>query len=239
MKSLLERKDADFDRPYERCLLYGPQALTDAQLLAVIMRCGTKGVPAMHLAEQVLSLVPGKRGLKGLARLRLKELTSLPGIGEVKAIQLLCIGELSKRIATLEARERLSFSSAASVADYFMERLRNEETEHLYCLMFDTKLRLIGEEKLSDGTVSFAVIGIRELFSAAMRSGAVNIILVHNHPSGDPVPSGADIELTHRVFEAGAILEIRLLDHVVVGDGAFYSFLENNLLIPGGVDEDS
>ena len=114
-----------------------------------------------------------------------------------------------------------------------MERLRHEETESLVCIMLDTKNGLISEEILSKGTVNYAVMSTRELFIAALRCRAVSIILLHNHPSGDPTPSEEDIRLTHRVYAAGQLIGINLLDHIIIGDNCYISFNESGILIPG------
>ena len=210
MKDLLKEKNADFNRPYERCLMYGPASLTDAELLAVVIRSGTAGLSAIDLAEQILHLSRTDTGLLSLLHLSIHELMEVPGIGQVKAIQLKCVGELSKRIATYSARQELSFSEPCSIADYYMEQLRHEEKESLFCMMLDTKNNMIGDERISTGTVNYAVLSTRELFLAALRYRAVSIILVHNHPSG-----------------------IILLDHIVIGDRCYVSFRESGILTMG------
>ncbi|HUM82523.1 MAG TPA: DNA repair protein RadC [Lachnospiraceae bacterium] len=237
MKELLTRENADFDRPYERCLLYGPAALTDAQLLAVIIKTGTKGYPAIRLAEKILDLSKEQKGLLGICHLTIPELMTIPGIGEVKAIQLKCVGELSKRLATYKARNVLSFSDPCSIAEYYMEQLRHDEKESLIAMMLDTKNHLIGEECVSKGTVNSTVLSSRELFLSAMRYRAVSIILVHNHPSGDPTPSHEDKCMTKKIYEAGELLEIHLLDHIVIGDRCYISFSESGLLHSGGKND--
>lgn len=233
MKDLLKEKNADFNRPYERCLLYGPASLSDAELLAVIIRSGTMGLTAIDLADRILHLSMSDAGLLALCHLSIQELTEVPGIGQVKAIQLKCVGELSKRIATYNAKQELSFSEPSSIADYYMERLRHEEKESLFCMMLDTRNSLIGDECISKGTVNYAVLSTRELFLTALRYRAVSIILVHNHPSGDPTPSEEDIMLTERVKRAGKLLDIALLDHIVIGDRCYISFVESGILSMG------
>lgn len=217
-------------RPYEKCLAYGAEALSDAELLAVIIRSGASGTTAVRLAGQVLSLCKQKSGLLGIHHLSLKELMEVRGIGEVKAIQIKCIGELSKRIARTAAGERLTFENPASVADYYMEALRHEEQEQMICMMLDTKNHLLGEETLSKGTVNASAITPRELFLAALSYRAVSILLVHNHPSGDPMPSREDLLLTQRVKRAGEMLGIFLLDHIVIGDCSYCSMRQEDLL---------
>lgn len=217
-------------RPYEKCLACGAEALSDAELLAVIIRCGASGVSAVKLAEQVLTLGRQKQGLLGIHHLSLKELMELKGIGEVKAIQIKCIGELSKRIARTAAGERLAFDEPASVAAYYMEALRHEEQEQMICMMLDTKNHLLGEEILSKGTVNASVITPREIYLLALSYRAVSILLVHNHPSGDPTPSREDLLFTQRTAQAGELLGVCLLDHIVIGDCSYCSMKQEKLL---------
>lgn len=230
MGRLLRESDLASDRPYERCLRYGPKVLTDAQLLAVVLRTGTVGKDAVALAEEILSAGGVHSGLLALCHMTVEQLTAIPGVGEVKAIQLQCVAELSQRIAAKRALRSLSFSEPSTIADYYMELLRHCERECLHAMMLDTKGNLLHECRLSEGTVNSALLSVRELFAEAVRHGAVGIVLVHNHPSGDPTPSREDIEVTMKVREAGRLLEISLLDHIVIGDCCYVSFLEEGLL---------
>ena len=227
MKDLRKNLQNQAERPYEKCLLYGPSSLTDAELLAVIIRTGTAGRPVVELAEQLLSGSEGPAGLTGICRMSVPELMQFKGVGQVKAVQLKCVGELSVRIAQGKARPELRMNDPDSIAAYFMERLRHAETEMLYAMMFDSKNHLLGEECLSKGTVRSTVLSVREIFLAAMRYRAVQFVLVHNHPSGDPTPSEDDLTLTRNVAEAGNLMEIRLLDHIIIGDRRYISLFEN------------
>ncbi len=231
MKNILLRDKADLERPYEKCLIYGPGALTDAQLLAVLLRSGTQGRPVLEVAEAVMRRAPGNNGLLGLCSLSIPELMEIPGIGEVRAIQLTCVAELSRRIAATRRRERISLDSPSSIADYFMETLRHEERESLYCVMLDTRSRLLGQEQISLGTGDQAVFSVRDIFLAALRHRATSLVMVHNHPSGDPNPSSADLEATARVGEGGRLLGIRLLDHIIIGNNSYFSFAEADLIL--------
>ena len=211
------------DQPYERFKKFGAEAMSDSELLAILIRSGTKGANSLALAQRILLLCPFSQGLSGLYHLSVKELQSIPGIGEVKAIQLKCIGEISKRIASRTALKNLRFNDPQSIADFYMERLRHEEQEFVYCMMLDTKNNFLGDEYLSKGTVNSSPVSPRELFLKALSHHAVSIVLIHNHPSGDPTPSSDDIEITIRIASAGRILGIRLLDHIVIGDNRFTS----------------
>ena len=217
--------------PYERFLHFGPESLTEAELLAIIIRTGTRDCNALKLAEQVLGLTKyPKEGLLGLHDVTLKELQSIKGIGQVKAVKLKCLAELSMRMSTATADKGICFNSSGQVADYFMEKLRHKKTECVILVSLDAKGQLLSEQKLSDGSVRMSLISPREIFLAALSCGAVNILLVHNHPSGDPSPSRADVELTSNVKELGDKMDIPLLDHIIIGDNRYTSFKEASLL---------
>lgn len=211
--------------PYEKFLQLGPESLTEAELLAIILRTGTANKSAMELSREILSLSRSpKQGLLGLYDLSLEELMSVKGIGEVKAVKLKCLTELSMRFSRACARKRLTMNQPETVAEYYMEKLRHLQTECVYLACFDAKSQLLREKKLSDGSVTMSLISPREIFLEALAAKAVHIILIHNHPSGDPTPSKADIELTKRVFSMGEELGIPLSDHIIIGDNTFYSF---------------
>ena len=218
-------------RPYEKCMENGPFVLSDTELLAVILRSGTKERNSLELAESILREMDQTAypGLPGLIHLSIHDLQRIKGIGKVKAIQLKCIGELSKRIAAASVRDQISYDRPDIIAQYYMERLRHEETEHLYCMMLDTKNHLIHESLLSRGTVNATLITPREVFIEATRYHAVNIILIHNHPSGDPSYSSGDREITDKILESGRIMGINLLDHIIIGDHKYFSFKEQGL----------
>lgn len=217
--------------PYERFLRFGPENLTETELLAIIIRTGTRDCNALQLAEQVLSLAKyPKEGLLGLYDISLKELQTIKGIGEVKAVKLKCLTELTMRMSAATAKKGDCFSSSGQVADYFMEKLRHKKTECVILVCLDAKTQMISEQKLSEGSVRMSLISPREIFLTALQYNAVNILLVHNHPSGDPTPSQADRELTANVKELGDKMDIRLLDHIIIGDNRYTSFKEARLL---------
>ena len=221
----------DYQRPYEKCLREGEQSLSDRELLAVILRCGVQGSSSLTLADKILNLSKqtGYSGLLGLFHISMQELMKIHGIGKVKAIQLKCIGELSKRMATAAAKPELSFHHPVTIAKYYMERLRHEEQELLYCMMLDGHNHLSGEQLLSRGTVNATLITPREVFVEAVKYRAVNLILVHNHPGGDPSPSQADLDVTERIYHCGELLGIHLLDHIIIGDHRYVSFREKGI----------
>ncbi len=217
--------------PYERFAAYGGENLTDPELLAILLRTGTKGVSACKLGERVLEQTARYgNGLLGLYHIPVKELQKIEGIGAVKAIQLKAIAEFARRMAREKARSSLSFHDPASVADYYMEQFRHESVEYTLLLSLDSGFHLIGEEILSKGTVNASLLSPREVFIQAFRDGAAYIMILHNHPGGSPMPSKNDLLATERIERAGALADIPLLDHIIIGDNSFFSFNESKLL---------
>lgn len=217
-------------RPYEKCLKDGATALTDAELLAVLLRTGVKGLDVLELSNHILGPLCGEQGILNIHNLTLKQLQSMKGIGTVKAVQILCLSELAKRLAKASAKDGLTFAVPASIARYYMEEMRHQKQEHMKLLMLNTKSKLLGETNISKGTVNASLVSPRELFIEALNKQAVSIILVHNHPSGDPTPSKTDLLLTKRVKEAGELVGIELLDHIIIGNNCYISFAEQQLL---------
>ena len=213
-------------RPYEKCIREGESTLSDGELLAVILRCGTRGMNSLTLANDILSHMEQSPypGLLGLLHCSVSDLKKIHGIGTVKAVQLKCIGELSKRIASTAARISLDFNSPDSIAAYYMEQLRHQEQEIMICMMLDNQNHLLGDTMLSKGTVNATLITPREVYLEALRYHAVNLILIHNHPGGNPAPSKCDKEITERICQAGEMLGINLLDHIIIGDHRYISF---------------
>ena len=218
------------ERPYERCLEKGPGALSDAELLAVILRSGSRELSSLETARLLLDRFGAKKGLAFLSETGRRELESVPGIGPVKAVSLLCIGELSRRIAASSRRSAVSLKTPESIASYFMEEMRHLDHEELAAVFFDTKNRLLGHRVLSVGTVNASLASAREIFLEALRQGAACLVLLHNHPSGDPTPSQDDLRMTGRICEAGKLMEIPVLDHIIIGDRKYVSLREQGLL---------
>ena len=205
--------------------------MSETELLAVILRTGTKNCSAVSLAEKILSLSKGReRGLNALHHISLSELMEIPGIGEVKAVKIKCIAELSKRMARERAGDELRFELPSTVASYFMEELRHEEKEMILLLSLDSRLHLIEKYVLSVGTVNASLLSPREVFVHALKCKASSVILLHNHPSGDATPSNGDLFVTGKIKETGELVEIPLIDHIIIGDGCYTSFKEKNLL---------
>lgn len=219
------------DMPYEKFLKFGPESLSETELLAVILRTGTRNCSAVSLAGKILSLSKGReKGLNALHHISLSELMEIPGIGEVKAVKIKCIAELSKRMARERAGDELKFDLPSTVASYFMEELRHEEKEMILLLSLDSRLHLIERYVLSVGTVNASLLSPREVFVRALKCQAASVILLHNHPSGDATPSREDLLVTGRIKQTGELVEIPLIDHIIIGDGCYTSLKEKNLL---------
>lgn len=218
----------DSEKPYEKCLQYGTEYLSDAELLAVIIRTGTSGRTSTEVAEEILLQKGGN--ILSLCQLSIEELLCVSGIGMVKAVQLKCLVEITKRISQASRVCEVSLNRADSVAQYYMEKLRHETREKLVVCMFDAKCMLLGDEVISVGTINSSLVSPREIFESALLHHAVYIILLHNHPSGMPNPSQEDKNVTRRVRECGDMIGIRLCDHIIIGDNKYFSFKEEGLL---------
>lgn len=227
--TIMKHLPAD-ELPYEKCLKAGAECLSDAELLAVILRTGSKGTNALELSREILDAGQPQKGLLGLYHMTIPELCRIRGVGEVKAVQLKCIAELSRRIARYSVEKTLCFRDAATIAGYYMEEMRHLEQEQMLLLMLDTKCNLLAQQFISKGSVNCSVISPREIFLLALQHHAVFVILLHNHPSGDPSPSEEDKSFTRRIYLAGELTGISLLDHIIVGDRRYASFREMNLL---------
>ena len=227
----MSKKSDIVEMPYERFAKYGAAALTNAELLAVILRTGTQGESATELARRVLSLHGNdNQSLSVLYGLTQTELSAIRGIGSVKATKLLCITEIVRRI-TKECRTKSpELSSPDDIAAYFMEEMRHDSREKIVLLCFDSRMKLVGQEILSVGTANMALLSPREVFVSAVRAGALRMVLIHNHPSGDPTPSREDIEITKQLDKLGEMMGIRLTDHIIIGDNCYTSMRQEKIL---------
>lgn len=223
------KKIPEQERPYEKCLKRGASSLSDSELLAVLLRTGTKGENVIELANRILYQT-GEEGLLGIHHLSIEKLREMKGIGTVKAVQIVCISELAKRLAKAKAEKLLCFSSPDTIAQYYMEDLRHEKQEHMKMLMLDSKANLLGDKDVFKGTVNASLVTPRELFIEALQKNAVSIVIMHNHPSGDPTPSREDLLTTKRIAEAGSLIGIELLDHIIIGNNCYISFREEGIL---------
>ena len=232
------RELPEMEKPYEKCEHFGPEALSDAELLSVILRTGARGMSALEMSREILAC-PGCEGLAGLHRICEQDLMQIRGMGRVKSLQVRCIAELSRRIsrASIGPEDGLNFQDPQTIAQYYMEDLRHETQEIVLLLCLSSKGSLLRKEVISRGTVNSAVITPREIFAAALKYRAASVILLHNHPSGDPTPSREDITFTGMVRRAGALIGITLLDHIVVGDMCYVSLRQEGLMKEDGRQE--
>ncbi|MCP2519628.1 DNA repair protein RadC [Candidatus Aminicenantes bacterium AC-708-M15] len=213
-------------RPRERLSIFGPEALSDAELLAIILGSGTKNLSAIDLAHQILKEV---NGIKGLDRKSFNELARFHGVGKAKAAQIIAAFELSRRIVSYQDK-KIKLKSPQDVANYLFPRLRSLNKEHFGILILDSKNKLKKDICISIGDLNSSVVHPREIFHEAILELASSIILYHNHPSGEPEPSDIDKQLTSKIVQAGKILSIDVLDHVIIGDESYFSFKENGLI---------
>ncbi|MEF2968017.1 DNA repair protein RadC [Paenibacillus sp. M1] len=215
------------ERPRERMLQYGASALSQAELLAILLRTGTRQESAVHMAQRVLGEIGGIRGIMDL---NLAELTRMKGIGPAKAAQIKAGIELGQRLAKTRLPEAQVVRRPQDAADLLMEELRYLQKEHFVCLFLNTKNHIIAQETLSMGSLNASIVHPREVFRAAIKHGSASVVFAHNHPSGDPAPSPEDIRMTARLCQAGEIVGIDVLDHIVIGDGKFVSLKEQGLM---------
>ncbi|WP_353683506.1 DNA repair protein RadC [Thermodesulfovibrio sp. 3907-1M] len=224
MKSVKEWPETE--RPRERLLKHGAQNLTDAQLLAIILRTGSNGKTVMETAIELLNKFGG---LKGIEEASINELQSVTGLGIAKIAQIKASFELGRRLLSQPAQEEV-FNSASLVYNYLYPKLNGLKKEVFITLLLDTKLKLIKEIKVTEGILTQTLIHPREIFKEAVKESAYAVIVAHNHPSGDPDPSEQDVEITRKLKKASEILEISLLDHVIIGNGKYFSMKENKII---------
>lgn len=228
MKERVTIKDLPLDeRPRERMKRLGAESLTNAELLAILLRSGTREETALQLAEKILAKVAGLRNLPDLT---IEELQEIKGIGLAKAVQIKASLELGKRIATTLRDFHISITTPQDVAELCMEDMRYYDKEHFKIILLNTKNQVISTELISIGSLNASIVHPREIFTLPIRKSAAAIILVHNHPSGDPTPSNEDLKVTRRLCEAGRILGIEVIDHIIIGEGRFFSFREKGIL---------
>lgn len=226
MNNFTIREMPPSERPRERLIQHGPRALSNSELLALILRTGTPSENVLSLSNRLLS----RFDLHTLARTTVPELKSIPGIADVKACQIAAIFELARRFSSLSSDSRPTLTSPHTCFSLTAPRLSGLKQEHFICLYLDTKNRLIREETISIGTLDANVVHPREVFKGAVSYSASSIIFVHNHPSGDPEPSEEDIAITRTLVEAGRLMGIDVLDHLIVGDSSFVSLKERGLV---------
>ncbi|HHU76191.1 MAG TPA: DNA repair protein RadC [Firmicutes bacterium] len=205
----------------------GAGSLSNAELLAIILRTGYRQESVIRLAERVLFQ---SEGLRHLPNLTLEELQAIKGIGPAKAVMIKAALELGRRLVLSIRQEGISLTTPGEVANFLMEEMRFYNKEYFKIVLLNTKNQLISLEDISVGSLNASIVHPREIFHYPIKKSAAAIILVHNHPSGDPTPSREDLEVTKRLVEAGEILGIKVLDHIIVGEGRHLSFKEKGLI---------
>lgn len=229
MKQLI--KDlAHCERPYEKALEYGIESLSDSELLAVVLRSGTKDVSSISLANSILNAHIVHKGIYGLKHLRRDDLLKIKGIGDIKATQIMAITELAVRLNQTVKKQNICFDNPKSIAEYYIDKCKYASKEQSYLMLFSNSCMLIKEILLSEGTIRLSLMSPREIYIEALKYEAVHIVLIHNHPSGNPEPSEADINTTLRIKEAGQLMDIELADHIIVGSDSYVSLLERGIL---------
>jgi len=218
------------ERPRERLAKLGPQALSSAELLAILLRVGVTGENAVQVGQRLLQTFGG---LTGLHRATFDEVRAQHGIGEAKAAQIKAAIELGRRLMVESPEERPAINSPAEAAALVQYEMSGLEQEHLRVILLDTRNHVLGIEEVYKGSVNSSQVHIGEVFKPAIRRNAPAIIVIHNHPSGDPTPSPDDVAVTRAILQAGKLLDIDVLDHMVIGQGRWVSLKERGLGFSG------
>ena len=216
------------EKPREKLLREGSDRLSTTEILAILINSGTKEISALEIAAQLLSI--DKRGVRFLAECSPEELGRIKGMGQAKICTVLAAVELGKRIAAAPVRDRNLIRSSSDIADLFMEKMRYYKKEHFVSLMINAKGEIIEETEVSIGDLCSSSTHPRDVFVDAVKRSAGSVVFLHNHPSGDPSPSDTDIQTTKRLIEAGTILGIQVLDHIIIGDGIYVSMKAMGLI---------
>lgn len=216
----------DHERPRERLRDYGPEALSDAELLAILLRVGVSGINVVQLSQCLLIEHGGWRGLQSAS---FQHLQKWHGMGEAKTAQLKAALEIGRRLAMLGFDERFQIRSPSDVAKFMQIEMSHLDQEHLKVICIDTKNRVIKVHSVYVGTLNSAGLRVGEVFKEAIKLNSAAIIICHNHPSGDPTPSSEDVLVTRQIIEAGRLLDIDVLDHLVIGQGRYVSLRERGL----------
>src|SRR3989338_4411054 len=211
------------NRPRERLKQNGVDVLSNCELLAVILQKGTKNENVIDMSNRLLA----KHSIDKLSECSLTELKDIPGIGDAKAMQILALFELSKRIKGGSIAEKVIHNSE-DIASYYMEKLKDKKKEYFIAVFLDSKNKIIKDEVISVGTLNASLVHPREVFKEAIKHNANSIILVHNHPSGDILPGDSDREVTKIIHETSKVLQIKLLDHIIISKDKYYSFKDKN-----------
>jgi DNA repair protein RadC len=217
------------ERPREKLLSQGADALSDAELLALVLRTGDAASQTSAL-DHGRTLLARFGSLRALAGATVGELCELRGIGPAKAAELLAVFQLARRFASQTLRPGDRYTSSAEVFRHYHERLRDRRKEVFLALLLDSKNRVLREVQVSEGSLTASIVHPREVFAPVVRESAAAVLFIHNHPSGDPTPSREDLEITTRLREAGELMGVRVLDHIIIGSGDYVSFVDRGLM---------
>ena len=215
-----------FERPYEKMILFGEQALTNSELLSIIIRTGTKKNTSIEIAQNIISINSStSNDLRFLQDLSIQEFMKIDGIGKIKALELKAIGEIAKRISIPINEKKLYIKSKSDVANLFMEELKYEKNEMLKLILLNNKNVIQKIVNVATGKDDRIIFDIKQVLSEPIKMQTPRIILIHNHPSGNATPSKEDIEISQKLFECSKMMGIELLDHIIIGDGEYQSAL--------------
>ena len=217
------------ERPREKLIRQGAASLSDTELLAILLRTGTSSVSVLHLAEEVLAKYQDK-GLVSIMNISPQEIASVHGVGLAKAATIVAAVELGRRLSTRAAQKQEKIEGPEDVARYASPLLRFEQKEHFLVMLLDVRNRVLAMPTVSIGSLTASVAHPREIFREAIRYSAANMILIHNHPSGDPTPSREDVQITKQMMKAGEIMGIPVLDHIIIAGDGFLSLKEADCL---------
>ncbi|MCR4655414.1 MAG: DNA repair protein RadC [Lachnospiraceae bacterium] len=218
------------ERPYEKCFKLGAQSLTDTELIAVILKNGAGGSSSLELARNILSMADGTTSILALKHKSVASLMKIRGIGKVKAVTLKCVSEISERVSRASYARGVDFKHPSEIANYYSEEMRHLEHEQTRLICLNGSNRLIGDAVLTTGLVNQALLSTRDIFIKAIDFQAVYIVLLHNHPGGNPAPSRNDVEMTKKIASAGEMMDIKLIDHIIIGDSSYVSMRESGYL---------
>lgn len=219
----------DEDKPRERLVLNGAEVLSNEELLMIILKSGTKKYSVKELASKILELSGGIDNLKNITY---QSLMKIDGIGKVKAIELVAVVELAKRIEiNKQHKDVINCTNPETIINYFNSLFKDKKQEEFYVIYLDNKKKYLDKKKLFIGSINASIVHPREIFKEAYLLSASYLICIHNHPSGDPLPSREDIEFTKNLFEIANLHGIYLVDHLIIGDDCYYSFYDNNNIL--------
>lgn len=228
MNSVLIKNIPADERPRERLVKYGPKNLSTEDLIAIILKTGTKDYSSKYLAGQIMKLV---KNVSDLRKINLNKLICINGIGAVKAVEFLAALELGRRVYASKPLDKdLKCNSAAKIFEHFKCEMEDLNQEYFYCLYLDQHKKLIAKKLLFKGTLNRSLVHPREIFKEAYLSSAAYIICLHNHPSGNVIPSNEDLNITNHLVKIGKLQGIPIIDHIIIGNNNYYSFYENNAL---------